>query len=78
MNKLTKVFCSVLNIEESEVTADLSPDTNPAWDSLNSIVLITEIEKALGVKFEPSEAASIKNYADAEKLVIAKGADLAA
>ena len=73
MSKLTSLFASVLNIEEAKITAELSPENTSAWDSLNSIVLVTEIEKAYEVKFEYDEVMAIKNFVDVEKLLISKG-----
>ncbi|MBA3733389.1 acyl carrier protein [Patescibacteria group bacterium] len=75
MSKLTHVFSSVLGIDESEVTPELSPESASSWDSLNAIILLTEIEKALGVRFEYSEAMAIKNFADVINLVKSKGKD---
>ena len=70
---LKAVFARVLNMEESQITSELSPQNTPAWDSLNAIVLVTEIEKAYDVKFDYDEVMAIKNFADAEKLLIQKG-----
>ncbi len=76
MSKLTSIFASTLNIEESKVTPGLSPENTSAWDSLNSIVLVTEIEKAYDLKFSYDEVMAIKNFADVEKLLISKGKQL--
>jgi len=76
MNKLTSVFAKVLNIDESKITPELSQDNTPSWDSMNAIVLMTEIEKAYGIKFGYNEAMSIKTFGDVEKLLEAKGVTL--
>ena len=75
MSKLTKIFSSVLNISESEVIGSLSPQTNTAWDSLNAIILLTEIEKAFDLKFTYEEAMAIKNFDEVLKLISSKGKD---
>ena len=62
METLQKIFSSVLGIPQEKVTKDLSPANTPAWDSLNAIVLITEIEKAFKVKFTYDEAMGVKNF----------------
>lgn len=69
MEKLRAVFAGVLGVEAEMITADLSPQNTPAWDSLNAIILITEIESAFGVRFSYDEAMAVKNFADAEALV---------
>jgi acyl carrier protein len=73
MSKLTRIFSSVLGIEESRVTPELSPDNTPTWDSLNAIILLTEIEDAYKVKFEYADAMAISTFADVLTLVAAKG-----
>lgn len=75
MSKLTHIFSSVLGIGEESVTPELSPDTTEAWDSLNAIILLTEIEKAFNTRFEYEEAMSIKNFSDVIALVAEKGYD---
>lgn len=73
MSKLASLFSSVLGIPVERVTDTLSPENEPAWDSLNAIILITEIEQAYGVRFEYAEAMGVKTYADAVALVASKG-----
>lgn len=78
MKKLATIFASVLNIEELAVTAEVSPQNTPSWDSLNAIVLVTEIEQAYNVKFSYQEVMSIKNFGDVLELLKSKGADVSA
>lgn len=73
MSKLTNIFSSVLGITEKEVTDELSPKSASSWDSLNAIILLTEIEKAFGVRFDYNEAMAIKNFNDVKKIVVSKG-----
>lgn len=72
MDKLRTVFSSVLGVSADSITSDLSPQNTPAWDSLNAIVLITEIESAFGIRFSYDEAMAVKNFGDAEVLVKSK------
>ena len=76
MDTLKKIFSSVLNLPASSVTDALSPETNEAWDSLNAIILLTEIEKAFKVKFTFDEAMTIRNFGEAVALVRSKGIQL--
>ena len=73
MEKLKSIFAVVLNIPQERVTAELSPENAPSWDSLNAIILITEIEKAFEVRFTFDEAMSVKNFGDVITLVGSKG-----
>ena len=75
MSILTTIFSRILGVKEEEVISDLSPENTPSWDSLNAIILVTEIEKAFAVKFSFDEAMAVKNFYDVGKLVEAKGKD---
>ena len=76
MDKLKTIFSSVLGISNDSVTTELSPQNCSAWDSLNAIVLVTEIEKAFAIRFEFDEAMAVKNFGDAINLVKSKGGKL--
>ncbi len=76
MDKLKKIFSSILGIKESEIVFGLSPENTPSWDSLNALILITEIEKAFDIKFKFSEVMTVKNFSDAVDLIKSKGVNL--
>lgn len=75
MTKLKQIFSSILGIDESQINGDTSPQNTESWDSLNSIVLLTEIEKAFNLRFDIHEAMAIKNFKEVEDLLISKGKD---
>ncbi len=75
MSKLTHVFSAVLGVDESAVVPEMSPENTPTWDSLNSIILLTEVENAFAVKFDYDQAMSIKTFADVISLVQSSGKD---
>jgi len=76
MDKLKSIFSSVLNIDPSKINNDISPQNTPAWDSLNAIVLVTEIEKAFSLKFAYDEIMNVKNFGDVAALLQSKGVAL--
>ncbi len=73
MSRLTQIFSAVLGVEESAVGPQMSPQNTPSWDSLNAIVLVSEIEKAFKVKFTYDEVMAVKDFADAVRLIKSKG-----
>lgn len=75
MTKLQNIFSSVLGVEEEKVLPTLSPENTPTWDSLNAIILLTEIEKEFGLRFDYGEAMEIKNFGDVKNLISLKGKD---
>lgn len=76
MDKLKKIFAAVLEIPESAVMPELAQETTPEWDSLRSIVLLTEIENGFGLKFNFDEAMAVRTVADAAALLASKGVTL--
>ena len=76
MDILKKIFSSVLNLPESDIIDTLSPAHTESWDSLNAIILLTEIEKAFKVKFTFDEAMEIKDFGEVIALIRSKGIQL--
>lgn len=76
MDTLKKIFSSVLNLSESDIVDTLSPERAESWDSLNAIILLTEIENAFKVKFTFDEAMAIKNFGEVVELIKSKGVQL--
>ena len=73
MSKLAAIFASVLGVPEGSITPETSPQNTPEWDSLNAIILITEIEKGFAIRFDFDEVMAVKNFGDAMRLVESKG-----
>ncbi len=76
MERLKHIFASILNIPKETIVDSISPQNTPSWDSLNAIIILTEIEKEFSVKFGYDEAMAVKNFADAVVLLRSKGIDL--
>jgi len=73
MEELKKIASKVLNIEESKVNDELTMDNAEQWDSFNHLLLISEIEKELGIKFSIQEVEKIKSFKDLKEIVSSKG-----
>ena len=72
METLKKIFATVLGVPIETIAPELSPENTPSWDSLNAIVLVTEIEKAFQTRFLYDEAMGVKSFADVVALVKSK------
>lgn len=57
--QLREVLASVLELDVGDITADASPDTLPAWDSLAHLNLILALEEEFGVTIPDAEAAEL-------------------
>jgi acyl carrier protein len=76
MEKLKNIFSNVLGVGMEKINDALCPENTPSWDSLNAIVLITEIEKGFGMTFLYEEAMAVKNFGDVINLLKSKGINL--
>ena len=54
---LTPLFRDVFDDDSLTVTAQLTPESLPAWDSLTNIRLLVSIERAFGIEFAADEVA---------------------
>lgn len=55
IQKLHSVLASVLAMPPEQVNDDVSPDTQPAWDSVTHLSLVMAVEEAFNVAFTPEE-----------------------
>lgn len=67
--KLKQVLKKVLDIESESISDNTSQENTLSWDSFNSLLLISEIEKNFQVEFDVDEVAGIKNVGDIKNLL---------
>ena len=75
-NKLYSIISKVMDVPESEINDQTSPETVKAWDSLNLYMLIDDIETEFNVKFILEEILEIKNVGHFKKLLASRGCEL--
>ena len=73
MDKLRKIFARVLDVDESEITDQISRENAENWDSFNHLLLITEIESEFKMCFTLNEVESIKKLQDMKHLLMDRG-----
>ena len=68
-----KDLCKVIfGDDELEVTCETAAGDVEMWDSLTHVVLISEIEKAFGVKFKLDEIQKARNIGELVNIVESK------
>jgi acyl carrier protein len=72
MKELKEIIANVLGIDENSVNESLSRDSESEWDSFNHLLLISEIETKLNIKFTMEDVENIKSYAQLEAVVLEK------
>lgn len=70
--KIKEICARVFNIKISEVSGNMSKENTPEWDSLNNLMLLTEIEKEFKIKFTASDITKIKSLKDIETIIEVK------
>lgn len=53
--RVQNVVSSVLGIPRDRILDDTSPDTVPAWDSMQHLQLVLALEQEFGAQFEVEE-----------------------
>jgi acyl carrier protein len=70
--KLASVFHKVFEENDITITREMTAHDIEKWDSLRHIQLISEVERAFGIKFKLREVLSMKNVGDLIDLIHAK------
>ena len=69
---LKSVFQKVFEENDIAISREMTAQDIENWDSLHHIQLISEVERAFGVKFKLREVLSMKNVGDLIDLIQAK------
>ena len=62
--KLTSIFQKVFNDNAIELSDELTANDIDKWDSLNHMLLISEIEEAFTIKFRLKDLNKMRNVGD--------------
>jgi acyl carrier protein len=68
-SRLRKVFATVFEVEEEEITDESSPETVVLWDSLRHLKMIMEIEAAFHMRLTMKEIRSMVTFARIKEVV---------
>lgn len=64
--QLRSIVADTLGLDATAITPDTSRGSEPAWDSLNHLRLITAVEEAFGVKLTMAQIQSITTAGELE------------
>jgi acyl carrier protein len=67
--ELRAVFADTLGLDRDAVTADTSRQSEPAWDSLNHLRLVTAVEETFGIKLSMAEIQAITTAGELETMI---------
>ena len=72
MDQLRAIVARVFDISPEKVADQLERGKLEAWDSLNHLLLISEIENEMGVQFTTEEVLEIKTFKDIREIMSKK------
>lgn len=64
LSKLQDIFRNVFDDDSLVITRDTTAEDIEAWDSVQNITLMLEVESAFGIRFSTSEIAYFKHVGD--------------
>lgn len=70
--KLEKIFRNVFASDSIEVTREMTANDLEEWNSLNHMILISEIEEAFAIRFRLKELNQMKNVGDMIDMINSK------
>ena len=72
ITKLQIIFREVFSDESIIINKEISANDIDHWNSLNHMILITEIESVLSIKFRLKDLNRMKNVGDMIDIIISK------
>ena len=72
MENLRQIVSRVLNLGMDKINDELSRNNAEEWDSFNHLLLISEIEKEIKVKFTMLEVERIKTFKELQEVISKK------
>lgn len=65
--KLFQIIANVMDVPESKINDQSSPESISSWDSFNGYVLLDELESEFKVKFTLDEVLDVKTVSDIKR-----------
>jgi len=68
-NKLLQIFRDLFKYSGDSLSDDVSMDNLEAWDSMQHLILVTELESAFGAHFTTDEILAMTNVGEIRKVM---------
>ncbi|MFN2431249.1 MAG: acyl carrier protein [Gemmatimonadota bacterium] len=73
MPALRQLVADVFRVDPDAVGPADSPETIPAWDSLQHFALVLELEERFGIQLETEEIEKLTTVGDIQRLLDVRG-----
>lgn len=64
LEKVIEIVATTCDVDKSEVTENSTVGDFPAWDSVGHLSILTNVEEAFDISFEPEEMMEIEDVKD--------------
>lgn len=68
-NKVIEIVANTCEVDPSEVTEQSTIGDFAAWDSIGHLTILSSVEEAFDINFEPEEMMDLEDVADIVKAV---------
>lgn len=72
LEKVIEIVASTCGIDKSEITENSMVGDFPAWDSVGHLSILSSVEEAFDISFEPEEMMEMEDVKDIVNAVNAK------
>jgi acyl carrier protein len=72
MPELEQVFRKVFNSESLIISRDMSANDVDGWNSLNHMILVSEVEKAFSIRLKLKDLNKMHNVGDMIDIILSK------
>lgn len=73
MARLEKILSKVLEVKQTDISDESSPDNIANWDSFNGLMLVSELENEFKISFTVDEVINVKTVGEIKKALIKHG-----
>lgn len=72
LEKVIEIVATTCDVDKSEVTENSTVGDFPAWDSVGHLSILSNVEEAFDISFEPEEMMEMEDVNDIVNAVNAK------
>lgn len=72
LEKVVEIIASTCEVDKSVVKANSTIGDFPAWDSMGHLSILSSVEDAFDISFEPEEMMELEDVSDIVKAIEAK------
>jgi len=69
LSAIQEIAADLFEMEPEDISESFSPESNPTWDSIKHLGLVTAIEDQFDLMFEPEEIDEMKDIASIVRIV---------